>query len=98
MAPPERGSNLLQTNIQNNRDNRNNYHYGDENSWRNNRDEWDRGHDGRDGWCAPLIVPRVSGIFRGVLGFSYGISLWPQLSVILRLARASVPVMWCTVS
>jgi len=54
VAPPERGSNLLQTNIVNNRDNRNNYHYGSDNDWRDNRDNWDRDHGGQNGWCDPL--------------------------------------------
>ena len=33
-APPQRGNNLLQVNIQNNYYNRNNYHYGDDDRWR----------------------------------------------------------------
>ncbi len=53
VAPPQRGNNLLQTNIYNNDGNRNYYHYGSEDRWRESRNEWDRGHGGRDSWCAP---------------------------------------------
>ena len=53
-APPQRGNNLLQTNIYNNEGNRNYYHYGSDSDWRGSRDGWDRDHGGRDGWCDPL--------------------------------------------
>ena len=50
-APPQRGNNLLQVNIQNNYYNRNNYHYGDDDRWRGDRDRWDRDRGyGRDSW------------------------------------------------
>ena len=53
VAPPQRGSNLLQTNLQNNQDNRNNFHYGSNEAWQRSYNQW-RDQNPHNSWCDPL--------------------------------------------
>jgi hypothetical protein len=50
VAPPQRGSNLLQANLQNNRDNRNNFHYGSNEAWQRSYNQW-RDQNPHNSWC-----------------------------------------------
>ena len=53
VAPPQRGSNLLQTNLLNNQDNRNNFHYGSNEAWQRSYNQW-RDQNPHNNWCEPL--------------------------------------------